>query len=968
MLSVFERCGRSAAAQSLVSVFTGMLTMLAMLAGQAAGAQESAARPAAQATAAAEPEIRQDAGGKSPAADNKKAEDKSKSDEGVAKLSDMSVTEDALKAIANTPSASSLGFTKPLLETPRAVSFVSEEQISLMGISTVEDLMKAVPGVYTTTRYGLQGGVNVRDVQADNYYRGMKRINMQGHARTELEGMDSIEVVKGPPSPIYGMGAIGGYVNMVPKSGRSTMTGYLPDAQGFIQGIVGSYDRTELNFGLGGPYNILNRQAGFYVFGLVEDSNTFIKQVAVKQRYLQASTSVDNFIGPFRLETGTQLQNSVTSGAYMNRVTPDLIKNGNYISGSPLVNLDLNGDGKVSYLETYQASPVQGTITANNQALTQRFNWPKDASGNYLPFGQFPVVPGIPQSMHDYLVAHPGINCRAAQVMRAMPVGGPKPISGYLPVGFVLDPCTVSTQHVDWRRNGSWEREQNAKLGTGFADLIWDVNPNFTVKNQFFYDMLNSYKDSYLPYGEDQNIHVFEDKITATHELPAQYLPGWLKINTLGSINYRRTTGEIRSSGGDFDWRQDVMAGSGLQLPNNSFWNQHDNNTYAGGATATTNTSSSYDERGFGVMFDVDMFTKTNLVVGWRYDVSHATANAAPPFDANYGQSPTPVTPGLWQAPVVGTCPEPGAGCPGRFDPPAPITLTGGGVSSGKSWSASLSHELPWGFRPYVTYAKASLMLAGSNDVMQPTIAAGHFIGQAQLKEVGLKSSFWQNRLIFTTAAYDQTRKDAGAPTDPGATANVSDTRIRGIEAEIKFAPIRRLYVSGYALFQHGEYVVGAPSGTIIDASGRDLGFQDVVDPATGKVLFPAEAFTYGGRPGVIMPTGFTRYQDRTGDPDSQFGLNANYVLPGGLGLYVGGNRFSSVWADRVKSIRLPAATPVDIAMTYDNTKSNWHFRLSAFNVFNELYFRANISDNTGKLISVMPLARWEFSFHKDFR
>jgi outer membrane receptor protein involved in Fe transport len=918
-------------------------------------------RANAQGAAAAAPDV------KAPAPQTKTADAKKpadKTDDSVAKLSDVNVTDNALQDVANAPSASSFGFTKPLLETPRAVSFVSGEQIALAGISTVEDLMKVVPGVYTTTRYGLQGGINVRDVQADNYYRGMKRINMQGHARTVLEGMDTIEVVKGPPSPIYGMGQIGGYVNMYPKSGRSKTSGYLPGEQGFVQANYGSYDRTETSFGVGGPYSLLGKQAGYYAFGLLENSNTFIKQVGVKQRYLQAGTSVDNFMGPFRLETGFLAQNSVTTGAYMNRVTQNLINNGQYISGSPLVNLDLNGDGKVSYLETYQASPVKGAITSSNQALTQRFNWPKDAGGHYLAWGHFPAVAGIPQSMHDYLVAHPDINCRAAQVMRTMPVGGPLPISGYLPVGFALNPCTVTVQQVDWRRDGSWEREQYARLGTGYADLILDTDPSFTLKNQFFYDTLNSYKDSFLPYGEDQDIHVFEDKITATHQL--SFLPGWLKVNSLASVNYRRTVGEIRSSGGDFDWRQDIMLNQGLQLANNSFWNQHDNNTYRAGAPATANTSSWYDERGAGVMFDVDVGTRTNLVLGYRYDDVHASADAAPPFDANFGTSPTPVTPGMWVAPVTTTCSDPGPGCPGRFDPPYPITALAGGVKSGKSWSGSISHELAWGIRPYFTYAKASLILAGSNDVMQPTIAASDFVGQAQLREVGIKSSFFNNRLVFTTAAYDQTRKDAQSPTDPGATANVTDTRIRGIETELKLAPMRTLMISAYALFQHGVYQVGAPSGTVVDASGRDLGFQDVIDPLTSKVIFPAEAFTYGGRPGVIMPTGFTMYQDRTGDPDTQFGLNINQQLRWGFGLYASVNRFSSVWADRVHSVRLPAATPVDLALTWDH--NTWHWRASAFNAFNELYFRADISDNTGKLVSVMPLGRWELSVRKDFR
>ena len=39
--------------------------------------------------------------------------------------------------------------------------------------------------------------------------------------------------------------------------------------------------------------------------------------------------------------------------------------------------------------------------TANNQALTQRFAWPTDASGNPVPFSQLPQKPGIPKTMLD---------------------------------------------------------------------------------------------------------------------------------------------------------------------------------------------------------------------------------------------------------------------------------------------------------------------------------------------------------------------------------------------------------------------------------------------------------------------------------------------------------------------------------------------------------------------------------------
>src|SRR5690606_27397866 len=58
----------------------------------------------------------------------------------VTSLTGITVTDDPLRVLPNEISASSFGFQKPLLETPRTVSFVSEEQIALLNISTPDDL------------------------------------------------------------------------------------------------------------------------------------------------------------------------------------------------------------------------------------------------------------------------------------------------------------------------------------------------------------------------------------------------------------------------------------------------------------------------------------------------------------------------------------------------------------------------------------------------------------------------------------------------------------------------------------------------------------------------------------------------------------------------------------------------------------------------------------------------------------
>jgi hypothetical protein len=926
-----------------------------------------------------------------PAKQEKPAEAAAASGDDVTKLSDMQVTEDPLRALSNEPSASSFGFSKPLLETPRTVSFVSEEQIRLFGISTVEDLSRVVPGTYTTTRYGLQGGINVRGVSADTYYRGMKRLNQQGHVRTVLSAYDSIEVVKGPPSPLFGMGRIGGYTNLDPKSSRARTGKYLPGTNGELQATIGSYDKAEVQLGTGIPFSIAGKQAGAYIFALLEDSQTYVKYVEAKQKFVQATTSVDNVIGPFRLEAGGQLQNSVTSGAYMNRVTQNLIDNGQYIRGNPLKNLDLNGDGRIGYVEHAFASPVKGNFSSTNLPLRQQFAFPfaNGATGAA-------VVPGIPQSMLTYLNSAEGLknaNCRAAQVMRAMPAGGPLPLSGFLPVGFVLNPCTVSVTQVNWRGNGSYEREQNANQKLGYFDLVYDVNPNFTVKNQLFYDNIDSFKDSWLPYGENQYIKTVEDKITLTKKVPESWLPDWATINSLGSLNYRRTFGWIRSggvAGNDYDYRQDVMfsgsTGMGGHFPNTMFWTQYSNPSYTTGSPAEAWRDSTLEEFGGALMFDVTLWRKTNLLFGGRYDKAHALARDYRPANETVGNLIDPTT-GLTRPEVqlgiacltpatgadntTGQAAARAAGCPG-FLYTAPFQIAED-HDGGKSWTISLSQQLPWGLRPYATAASSSLTLDGANNIItastiqtQATGVYNGFIGEAFLREVGIKGSFLGGKLQGALSAFRQSRNDVTQPDDPSFGADVTSTESNGIEFEAKWAPVRSLYISVYASYQKQEYVTPLLASTTFEVNGRQVGFQDVYDPSNGQLLYPAEAFLYGGRSTTPVPNGAApQYQKRVGDPEKQASFQTTYTIGRGFGVLASGNYFSEVYANRQQTILLPSAMVFNAGITYDHERM--HFKLNGYNVTDVVYFRPASGDTNGQLVSVMPTKRWEASFRMTF-
>ena len=905
-------------------------------------------------------------------------------------LSDMVVNASAIPSIAS-EAVGGGGFAKPLLETPRAVSLINEETLNLLGINAIEDIVRAVPGTYTTTRYGLQGGINVRGIPADVYWRGMKRITAQGHYRTDLSSLSSMEIVKGAAPPIFGLGRIGGYVNQTPRSGGKAQNGtYLSDLSGFVQGVTGSWDKLEATTGVGGPVDIAGKQGGFYTYGLVENSGTWVRQVNVRQRLLQSAISMNN-IGIFRVESGFQAQNSQTSGGYMNRVTQSLINNGTYVRGSPLVNLDAGagtaldgaGDGFIGQRELHANSPVNGTVSAANRPLDQRFNWPMCSGpsaapgadpanagpGGFCLPGKFPVQAGIPDNLYNYLVANPGKDPTGA-VRAARELGtGVAPASGVLPIGFYLDPTTTGLAEVDYRRNGSYERLQNANVGLAWFDLVYDTDPDFTMKIQTFTDNLDTFKDSYLPYGEKQGIHRFEEKFTVTRRLPEKWMPNWVDVNTLTSISYRRTGGYIRNSNGDYDYRQDVLRGDpqygdGQHYPNTKFASHLNDPSWLTGAPAEGERRSVYDEFGVGLMFDINLLKNTNLTIGGRWDgstardIEYAHNNQQAPGAANSCVLPPAGGNRLTSAYIAGSTTLVPELQSGRCD-------YGPAWDDGKTWSISLSQQLPYGFRPYFTIADASVILDASNNIIANTIvtAPGGHIGRSKLTEAGIKGSWFKNRLFATVSMYRQLRSDVSNPSDPTAGADSSATKTRGLEFQIDANPTRKFHIGMYVVGQHQKYVFNTNSQ--LQLNGRQLGFQDILN-ADGSVLYPAEAFLYGGRVQIVLPAALGAiYMDRVGEPRYQTGVNLDYKLGYGFAVHVDGQRFSSFYLDRTKTVELPQSFTMNTAFTYD--RNRLHLKLSGFNVLDQRYFRAGTGDTNVNLVSVMPGTAIQFQAKLDY-
>jgi len=856
----------------------------------------------------------------------------------VAGLADLNVVHDPSRPVPREPSQVLFGIGKSLLETPRAISHVTAETIDLLGLSAVEDLVRVVPGVYTTTRWGIQGSIDVRNVPADTYFRGMKRLNLQGHGRSVLAAVDGIEVVKGPASPLYGMGKIGGYTNMVPRSVRAATGGYWSEPRGYVQMTLGSFEKSEVSFGVGGPIPMERRQGGYYVYGLFEDSGSHVDRVPIGQRVLQASLALDDAAGAFRLEAGLNLQRSRTAGALIGRFTQELADEGRYIRGAPLVDLDADGNGSIGYLEMHEGSPVVGSVSAGNRPLQQYWAWPTDADGSPLPIEDFPIVDGIPESLYDYLLENPEAD--PTGLLRAQGPGGPLPISGRVPVGFALDPRTVRYAELDPRMPGALERELEADFVTLYLDLIADTDPHLTIKNQLFYDAMEQYKLSELPFSQEQEVFVVEDKLTVTRVFDD--LPSWIDVEGLATVNARYTSSKGKSSSGDYAaHRADAMHGEAELPPGARFATSLVNDdAYDGGMPWTAYYATESLELGVGAIVDVVLHDRVSLTLGARVDRSKAS-------NVDYG-GVVDLSAGSAEHPVV----------------LQPEDRHASGWDTGISWSFSASRRFGTGLYPYVTFSESTLALDGNNNRYSNDVIEHGHIGKARLTEIGLKAALLDDRLFLTVAGFEQARRGTSDGDPAGVlNAHVSATSTRGWEAELHWSPARNLSLSWYALQQITRYAPNVGGAIMVDA--RALGFRDIVDD-DGNVVYPAEALLYGGRSFLVLPSGLADFERKQGNPEAQQGFLVTYALDNGVGFTLSGNHFSSAYSGRLKLVELPAAFVLNAGMYL--TRGDWQVKWDVWNLLDEQYYRARTGDTLGDvLVSTMPGRRWQVSVRLRF-
>jgi len=489
---------------------------------------------------------------------------KDASDDAIVKMEKfVSVEGDDLNGMLPPPN-NVFGIAKTALETPRSVSMVTGEMIEKFNISDLSDLERFSPSSYTAFSFGVQGALSIRGDTADMYYGDMKRLNNTSNVPTIIGASDGVEIVRGPPSAVYGEGVVGGYMNYIPKSARASTGKYLDRYTGKITVTLDDWGGKILTAEVGGPLTIFGKKAGFYIYDQSQDSKTYYIGQKVEDETLQGTFTIDIADG-LRFEVGGNFQHHRGTGiAGWNRVTQDLVDNRVYQTGQENFSLiDTNGDGIASRAELY------------NAGLTNNYNF----GVNGLP---------VPNQVKPGTTAY------------TKPGG---PLAFVTNVGTtLLSPRNVLLERINFGKDFIW-----------FANLTFDRIPNLVITNKDFYEYQNYYKLSDIAYMRSGDTTLFEERLTAALTIP--HLPSWLEIHDViaGNIRYLDAYNTTTNVFQIFNYWDLTQYTQGQYLFANGW-------TEPGLAGVDSAAESKDLEMGIGNLLDLTAWKKLSLTVGTRMD------------------------------------------------------------------------------------------------------------------------------------------------------------------------------------------------------------------------------------------------------------------------------------------------------------------------------------------------------------
>jgi hypothetical protein len=381
----------------------------------------------------------------------------------------------------------------------------------------------------------------------------------------------------------------------------------------------------------------------------------------------------------------------------------------------------------------------------------------------------------------------------------------------------------------------------------------------------------------------------------------------------------------------DIDMRRDLQrSGSDLNTDttftaNDKWYGMVESSSFVNGLPVSYNIQNNYSVTGAGILLDQTFFGRLNITGGGRYDYIDTHA-FLPAGTMDLGSTSSL---GVLYAAADGNLGGAAAGPAtyiGGTGDYIPYAQSAKGNASGGSWSISMSLDATHGMHPYVTYGQQTTLLNGTGSgVWAPQTMKNSITGQSILFEAGIKGTIGK-KTSYTFSYYNQYRA-AFQPLTTTA-GGASSTISRGEEAKISYQPIKSLTLTVAGVWSLQNNLQG---GTATEPASA-FGVPNVVDDVTGKVLIPADAWSWGGRiNAVTIPDSEPRFRRAAGIPAAIVTASASYNF---LRNYFAGVNFfyqSAMSLDRLDTMWVPKGHTFDLNGGYHSKK--WDFLVNVTNV-----------------------------------
>jgi iron complex outermembrane recepter protein len=437
---------------------------------------------------------------------------------------------------------------------------------------------------------------------------------------------------------------------------------------------------------------------------------------------------------------------------------------------------------------------------------------------------------------------------------------------------------------------------------TLYFDMIWDLSDTLKVYNKSFFESLKNDNENAYGFGQYADTYAFEDKVVLESKIDLGSATS-IGLQLSPSVRYQKF-----EHGDDFTFeyfdRRDISVDAAISTP-------IDRRTLAtrGQGLWSDHVKGHFTDYALSMLADVTFFEKLNFLGGARYDYLDMASHRLPDVDGYTPLDPTDTK--------------------GAF-----------------SFSGSLSYQLPYGLRPYATYAKQSTLVTGQGGQIPPEyFATGGVIGKSELKEAGLKASLLDGHLYAAVDYFQQERQEFNAQD----IVTNSTTRAKGWEAEARYVVTPQFTVTGtYTKLNVDNIGIASRGGFQFNYFGG----QDLLNIGINPAL------VYGGNVGsLIGVTGDAHY--KAGIPENLYSLNLMFGFDPwvqGLSSTVALQYVDSAPSGFTGSVILPSYTLVNFGLRYE--MGRFAVNAQVKNLTDERYFRSNFPDLFGTSVVLPELPR----------